>query len=205
MKTKLILFIFAASALISSSCTKYPPTSDRLLEDLAVVTQYDTKVNFNNYKTYWIMPFITKVTDKDTTNLTNATATAVLNEIANNMNTRGFTKVDTITNADFMIQVVFYQNTYVYTYSYYPYYPYYWGGYYPYYPYYPTYYSSYTAGTANIELIDRKYPNTVNNTYAIRWNAYIRGLLTGNHTTAEITGSVDQAFTQTPQLATTHN
>jgi hypothetical protein len=55
---------------------------------------------------------------------------------------------------------------------------------------------------ANIELMDLKNAGT-DNRAAVRWNAFIRGLLTDTHTTAEITGRVDQAFIQTPQLQTT--
>jgi hypothetical protein len=93
------------------------------------------------------------------------------------------------------IRVIYYQNTTVYTYSYSWY-----GGYYPYYPYYPVYYSSYTTGLADIELADMTSANIVNNQVPILWSAGIRGLLTGSHTTSEITGRIDQAFIQTPQL-----
>jgi hypothetical protein len=54
----------------------------------------------------------------------------------------------------------------------------------------------------NIELIDLKNVNTASNVLYIRWNAFIRGLLTGNHSQAELLNSIDQAFTQTPQLKT---
>ncbi len=195
MKTKLMLLLMGAG-LILASCTKYPPSSDRLLEDLAVITQYDTKADFNSYKTYSLAPSITKVTDKDTTVMTGPTADAVLAQIDKDMQARGFVKVATTAKPDLGIEVVYYQNTTVYTYYYD-----YWGWYYPYYPYYPVYYSSYTTGLANIELIDLKTATT-DRAY-IRWNAYIRGLLTGSHTTAEITAKVDQAFIQTPQLVTT--
>jgi hypothetical protein len=40
----------------------------------------------------------------------------------------------------------------------------------------------------------------VEETIYIRWNAYIRGLLSGNHSAGDITGSIDQAFKQTPQI-----
>jgi hypothetical protein len=55
----------------------------------------------------------------------------------------------------------------------------------------------------NIDVVDLKTVTPGNNKLYVRWNAYIRGLLTGTHTNAEITGSVHQAFVQTPQLQTT--
>jgi hypothetical protein len=197
MKTKLTLFLFASVALFFASCTKYPPTSDRLLEDLAIVTQYDTKVDFNIYKTFSIVPYIKKITDTETTDITNDD---VLNQISKNMEARGFVKVAANTKADFEIQVVYFQNTTVYTY-YYDYWGYY-PGYYYYYPYYPVYYGSYTTGLADIQLFDTKVAPERGSTLAIRWNAYIRGLLTGSHSQQEILNSIDQAFIQTPQLTT---
>ena len=196
MKTKLGLFLLVPGLIFTLSCTKYPPSTDRLLEDLAVITQYDTKVNFTNYKTYSLATSITKITDKDTTAITGQTTTAILDQIDKNMKAMGYTKAATGAKPDLGIQVLYFQNTTVYTYYYdwWGYYPY--GGYY--YPYYPVYYASYTTGLVNIQMIDLKYPD--NNRLAIRWNAYIRGLLTGTHTTTEITGRVDQAFIQTPQI-----
>jgi hypothetical protein len=97
------------------------------------------------------------------------------------------------------MQFVYYENTYVTAY-YGGYWGYDWYGYY--YPYYPVYYSSYSAGLANIELVDLKVFPEGSKTRYLRWNAYIRGLLTGQHTEGEILNSIDQAFTQTPQLKT---
>jgi len=201
MKTKLGFLILGTGLMLTMACMKYPPNSDRLLEDLAVITQYDTKADFNDYKTYSIPNSITKITDRDTTQVTNQLAQDILNQIAKNMDARGFVKAAAGEKADFGVQPIYFQNTYVYTYYYD------WWGYYPYwyyyYPYYPVYYSSYTTGMINIELIDMKIVDPENQRLYIRWNAFIRGLLTGTHTTAEITGSVDQAFIQTPQLITT--
>jgi len=200
MKTKLGLLILGLGLVFTLSCTKYPPSSDRLLEDLAIVTQYDTKIDFNNYKTYSIANSITKITDKDTTNITDANATAILDQIAKNMEKRGFVKSVAPQKPDLGIQVLYFQNTevYVYYYDWWGYYPYW----YYYYPYPSTYYYSYTTGMGNIELIDLKNANTASNILYIRWNAYIRGLLTGNHSQSEILNSIDQAFIQTPQLQT---
>jgi hypothetical protein len=199
MKTRIIMLLAGIGLLFAVSCSKYPPSSDRLLEDLAVVTQYDTKIDFNDYKTFSIVTSIVKITDKDTTVVTTSEATNVLNEISKNMVDRGFTKVDPTASPDFGIDVVYYENTYVTAYygGYYWGYPYY--GYY--YPYYPVYYSTYTAGAGNIQLVDLKHP--VNQQFYLRWNAFIRGLMTGTHTNADIMNAVDQAFIQTPELKTT--
>ena len=200
MKTKIGFLFLGLGLVFTLSCTKYPPSSDRLLEDLVVLTQYDTKIDFNKYGTYSLATIIMKITDKDTTVLTGQTADAVLNQIDKNMTARGFNKVAANAKPDFGIQVVYFQNTTVNVYYYN-----WWGNYYPYYPYTPVYYSSSTTGLLNIELIDLKVADDVNHRAAIRWSAFIRGLLPGNFTTLQITGRVDQSFIQTPQLQTTAN
>lgn len=198
MRTKFGLLFLGLGVIFTLSCSKYPPSSERLTEDLVVITQYDTKVDFNTYKTYSIADAIMKVTDKDTTAITGPSAEAILATIDRNMQARGFVKAVTPGIPDLGIQVVYFQNTNVYTYYYN-----YWGWYYPYYPYYPVYYASYTTGMANIELIDLKNVDPVSQHVSIRWNAFIRGILTGSHTVAEINSKVDQAFIQTPTLKTT--
>jgi hypothetical protein len=201
MKTKISILLLGLGLVFTLGCTKYPPSSERLLEDLAVITQYDTKIDFNQYKTYTIASVIKKVTDKDTTDINNSDATNILNQIAKNMDARGFAQITGPAMPDLGIDVVYFENTYIYAY-----YGGYYGGYYPYwgyyYPYYPVYYSSYTSGMLNIQLVDLKNVDATNKLLYIRWNAYIRGLLTGTHTNAEILSTVDQAFAQTPQLVT---
>jgi len=51
-----------------------------------------------------------------------------------------------------------------------------------------------------IEMQDLKNYNPTTQKVYIRWDAFIRGLLTGTHTTSDFIASVDQAFTQTPQI-----
>lgn len=200
MKTKITFLLLGPGLVFTLACTKYPPDTERLLEDLVVLTQYDTKIDFNDYKTYSIPSSIIKITDKDTTAINNALATDILNEIAKNMDARGFEKAGAGEMPDFAIQVTYFQNTYIYTYYYD------WWGYYPYwyyyYPYYPVYYSSYTTGMANIDLVDYKVVNPDSKQLYVRWTGLIRGLMTGSHTTSDVLSSVDQAFIQTPQLKT---
>ena len=210
MKTKLIL-LFLGAGLILASCTKYPPASDRLLEDLAIYTKVDLTVNFENYKTFAIVPAIAYIDGKDSSTLTNANAMALINRVALDMTGRGFKQVANTAHPDFGINVTAIKNTN--TSVYYPgwywgypgYYPPNWWGYPGYgygYPYYPTYVTTYSTGTVIIDMVDFKNP-TPDNKLMIRWNAYIRGLLTDTHTQADILKCVDQSFTQSPQIKTT--
>lgn len=198
MKRKFYLLVLGL-AILSSACTKYPPDSERVMEDLVVFTQYDTKVNFSDYKTYVIADNVFKVTDKDTVVLDNTLAQSTLTEIDKQMKLRGFVPAENAATADLGIAVVYYQDVNVYAYygGWWGYYG--WGYYYPYY-YPPVYYGSYTTGLAYISAVDLKNPG--NNVLYLRWTAGIRGLLTGGHTTDEVMGAVDQAFTQTPQFVT---
>jgi hypothetical protein len=196
--------------MIISSCTKYPATSDRLLEDLVVLTQYDVKTNFGLYKTFSIVDQIPYIKDNDSGYVTNPNAQAILDRISQNMIARGFTQVAHTANPDLGINVSVVEVTNVSVY-----YPgWYWGypGYYPpdwwgysgygyYYPYYPVYYTSYTSGTLIIDMVNFK-DLTPDNKIPVCWNAFIRALLTGTHTISDFNTAIDQAFTQTPQIKT---
>ncbi|HTX89562.1 MAG TPA: DUF4136 domain-containing protein [Bacteroidales bacterium] len=204
---KYLLFIAGAIVILFSSCSKYPSTSSRLLEDLAVYTQYDLKADFNSYKTFAIVDSIAYRSDDDSGFVLNANAQAVLTRITENMQQLGYTLVPHTANPDLAINVAVFEVTNTYAYSYYPgwywgwyYPPNYWGGWYGYgyyYGYYPVYYTSYSSGTLMIDMADYKHPDTVAQKIPIVWNAYIRGLLTGNHTISDINSSIDQAFDQT--------
>ncbi len=210
MKTKL-LTIIAVGIVILSSCTKYPPDSERLLQDLAVYTQVDVNANFNTYQTFSISPTVAYIDGKDSSTLTTPNAMALLNRISADMISRGFKQVTT-PKPDLGISVTAIKGTNTTVYS-----PgWYWGypGYYPPsgwgypgygygYPYYPTYVTSYSTGTVIIDLVDFKL--AANNKAMVRWNAYIRGLLTNSHTQNEVITCVDQAFAQTPSLKTNAN
>ncbi len=206
MKILRLTFI-ALGILAMVSCSKYPTSSSRLLEDLAVLTQYDVNTNFGLYKKYSIVDTVYYITDKGTQKVISANSQILINQIIGNMNARGYQKVAKSANPDLGINVSVLKTTT--TTVYYP--GWYWGypGYYPsdwwgyggyYYPYYPTYYSSYSAGTMIIEMVNFK--KLVDNKVPVVWNAYIRGLITDTHTTSDITGAIDQAFTQTPSIKT---
>jgi len=196
-----VLFLF-----IIAGCAKYPDEAERLLEDLAVLTQYDTSAEFSEYQTFMISDSIGVISDSDTTRAKNANTQLIVNQIIINMEAYGYTQVEN--NADLAMSLAFFSNTYVSAYypgwywgypGYYP--PDYWGypGYGYGYGYYPAYYTSYSTGTLSIELIDLKNADMEEMLF-IRWNAIIRGLVTGTHTTEEVQNSIDQAFIQTPQL-----
>ncbi len=208
MKTKL-LTIFTLGLIVFSSCSKYPPSSIRLTEDLVIYTKYDVTADFNTYKTFSVVPKVAYINGKDTAYLTDANAMALLDQISKNMLKRGFVTATGSTKPDLGINVTAIKNTTTTVYSpgwYWGYPGYYspgWWGYPDYgygYPYYPTYITSYSTGTVLIDMVDLKTP--VDGKVMVKWNAYIRGLLTGDHTKSEVLSSVDQAFKQTPAIQT---
>jgi hypothetical protein len=51
-----------------------------------------------------------------------------------------------------------------------------------------------------MDMLDLKNAVIHGNKLFVVWNAYIRGLMTGYHTTQDILDNVDQCFAQTPQI-----
>jgi hypothetical protein len=203
MKIRPMLMKMVIGCFIITSCTKYPTSSDRLLEDLAIYTKYDTNTSFAQFKTFYISDTVKWIDSKDSGYYTDSQAQAITGEITKNMTNRGYEKVAFNQDPDIAFMVVAIKNVNVTVYSpgwywgypgYYP--PWYWGGGGYYYPYYPTYVSSYSTGTLLIDMADLKNMGPDQKIW-IRWNAYIRGLMTGSHTIEEIQQCIDQAFAQT--------
>ena len=162
MKTKLIIYLALAVTLLAS-CSKYPPSSARLQEDLAIYTKYDVTINFNDYKTFKVVPAVAYIDGKDSTTLTDANAMALINRINTEMLSRGFVAVTGTAKPDLGINVTAIKSTTTTVYSpgwywgYPGYYPPSWWGYPGYgygYPYYPTYVSSYSTGSVIIDMVD---------------------------------------------------
>jgi len=201
MKTKLIL-LFLGAGLILASCSKYPPSSDRLLEDLAVYTKYDVSVDFTKFKTFYISDSIVKVDDKDSGWVYNSQVQSITGRIVQNMTKLGYTRTWNSKTTDLYLGVSYVVNVNVNVYypgwywgypGYYP--PNYWGGSGYYYPYYPAYITSYSTGTCLIDMMSVQTP--VGGKIPVCWNAYIRGLVTNTHTSSQIQQAIDQCFNQT--------
>jgi hypothetical protein len=201
MKANLILLCLGAF-LIVASCSKYPPSSERLLEDLAVYTKYDESVDFTKFKTFYMSDSIVKVSDIDSGWFYNSQIQSLTARIVQNLQNLGYTRTYNAKTTDLYLGVSYIVNVKVSAYypgwyweypGYYP--PDYWGGASYYYPYYPTYISTYSAGTFLMDMM--AVQNKIDNKIPICWNAYIRGLVTGNHTTDQINQCIDLAFTQT--------
>lgn len=213
MNKRFLLLMTVAGLLTAASCYKYPSNTDYLYETDVVLTNYDIHTNFSDLKTFSIPDSIGIITDNDTIPVQkkNDTTDALRNQIILNMEQNGYVKVDTNQDPDMAINVVAIKviNT-VYVYPGYwwgyPGYPYYsdWYGYYYYYPWYPTVQYQYATGSLVIDVVDFKHANPKSKTLPIVFNAYIRGLLNGQHSMTQILKDIDQAFLQTPQFKTSN-
>ncbi len=209
MKRKIKMLTLSAAIAFLISCATYPSLDSRLEEDLVDITKYDVGTDFTQFKTFSVVDSVSVISDKDSIRILDAQAAALLNQITVNMQARGYNRVDRKTgNPDLGINVgvvkitnvSYYYPGWYWDYGYYG--PSYWGyyGYNYYYPYYPPAVSSLSTGTIIIEMPDLKNAAARNNKLYVVWVAVIRGVMTGNHTTQEILGNVDQCFMQTPQI-----
>ncbi len=207
---KLIPFVLAVFAL--TACEKEADT-DKLDNKFVVYTSYDKSANFTQFSTYYLPDSILIIGDKNKTEYwKDADAQKVLNTYVNNMNTRGYIRVDNREEADLGLQISYIKNTYIYTDYGYPEwwwgYPGYWdvpywgnwgGGWY--YPYAVKY--SYSTGAFLAEMLNLDAVQGQNEKLPILWTGYLSGLLS-NSTNVNINLTIDavnQAFTQSPYLS----
>jgi len=206
--SKLALFTIG-TVLVFSSCSKDPLNNMTEEESRIYITNHDSTVNFNSYKTYSIVDSVSLI---DNGRLAGREATSwdqqVIGAIQNAMNARGFVKVDRTQNPDLGINVsrVYSTTTNVVNLSdYWDYYggyydPYYWGyGGYDYY--FPPAYGLYqnTEGALSGDILDLKNA-TSSQTIEGVWNGLVRG--EGIFKSSNVQSQVQALFDQSPYLKT---
>ena len=107
---KKYLFI-GLMAVLATSCEKDPDLS-RLDNNFTVYTNYDSKTNFNDFKTYCLPDSILLIGQgmkaeywKD------ENAQEIIKQVADEMDTRGYTRVKVIKNANIGLQLSFTRQT----------------------------------------------------------------------------------------------
>jgi hypothetical protein len=182
------------------------PDGPTYTEDLdIVITHHNADYDFATKGTYAMPDKIVKITGNLTEGelpeyLPAANATTILNAIASNMESLGWTRVDVNAQPDVLLAPAAWETTTIS--YYYDYWYWWWGGYYPYWPYYPPVYSySYTTGTVLMSLVD---PNELNgNGNPIhQWTGILNGILNSKFDGPRVTKLIDQAFDQSPYLKT---
>ena len=210
MHRMFIMVLLIVSALIGvSSCSKDPLKDMTDEESRIYITNHDSTIHFNAYKTYSIVDSVSLI---DNGRIAGREATSwdiqVISSIQNAMSARGYTKVDRDQNPDLGINVsrVYSTSTNVVDLtSYWDYYggyydPFYWGygGYDYYFP--PTYgvYQS-TEAALSVDMLDLKNASA-NQTIKGVWNGLIRGK--GIFRENNVQSQVQALFDQSPYLKT---
>lgn len=100
---KLIPILFVA--LVFSACQKEPSLS-KLDNDYVVFTDYDSSADFSAFSTYYMPDSILRITNsKDPKYLTGNDAEYILSVYEDNMEARGYTRVDEKDIADLGLQI----------------------------------------------------------------------------------------------------
>src|SRR5215203_2694097 len=206
MKKSWLVYLWIVGFFLSN-CTKDPLDNLTQEESRIYVTNYDTTVSFSNYKTFRIADSIAIVTNNQ---LQGRERTAVdarfIDAVVNNLQQRGYVRVNSGQVADLGVTVSAITNTSTQVVSYRDYGNFY-GGYwdpfywdYPGYSYYaPTYYGIYETGETAlaVDMVDLKNATNNNNQLNVIWSGLIRGsgIFSGN-----VSSQVNALFNQSSYL-----
>ena len=195
----------AALPVVLLSCY---PAGPEYVEDLDVTyTTFDEDFDFQSRQTYAMPNKIVvdvDIEDGDTTwiYMKDVFATPILAAIDDNLESRGWEKVDISQQPDMLVTPgALSSTTYFYSYWYDWWYGGWYGGYWGWY--YPPYYtvSSYTTGSMIITMAD---PNVEDdspiNQSETAWIAVGNGLFSGAYDISRVTDAIDEAFEQSPYL-----
>lgn len=137
MQRRLLLLATAALAGFISSCST-PPSSEARLNDSIVLTKRAPQASFGAYHSFFIRPEIRVLADDDTAELLDDRyAAPLLDETTAQLIARGYEQVDVKADAELAVELDYVRsvNTAAWCYSWWD--SYYWGypawGYYPYY------------------------------------------------------------------------
>lgn len=196
-------------AILATSCEK-DPDLNQLDNNFTVYTNYDSKTNFNDFKTYYLPDSILLVGQGMKTEYwKDENAQDIIKQVADEMDARGYTRVNAIKEANIGIQLSFiHQTTQVIgTGGWYDSWwgPGYWGPYWNdwYYPYPVTY--SYNTGTLIMDMVNLT-AHTEDTSQKVKlpviWHSYATGLLFDNSKyNIQLTlDAVNQAFEQSPYI-----
>jgi len=213
MLQKTMQSVLAGSILFMAGC--YPREDLTVSELDLVVTIPDQSVDFSLFQTFSLPDSVIRIGDED--NEEGPFDQLMLNLVRSNLESLGYVEETNplVNPADVVVFVeLLIVDNYVISGGY-PIWDYWgwWGGWYPGwgygpgwgggYPYVPVV-SSYTTGTIIIDMIDPNNPNMSEEEIPIVWSAFLNGLVQGSASTTEtrITNTINQAFDQSPYLAT---
>ena len=202
---KISFLALAMACVLIVSCQKDPDT-DKLDGSYLVYTNYDTGTDFKSINSFYVIDSILIIDNSEkSTYWNNGNSQKIVNAFEAQLATAGYEAVESIEEADAVLQLSYVNNTYYFN-AYNPgpwwnTYPGYWnwGGWGWYYPYSFSY--SYSTGSIIGELVDTNAPSPTNDKLTVVWNTYICGLLNGNNLSLSRTmEAIEQAFEQSPYL-----
>lgn len=204
-----VLFLFALMLSFTSCYTDYGLTT---ADYDVVVTQYDKNTDFGAlYKTFSLVDSVFHITgdstEPDSELLTRKYDELILSTIRENMTNYGYTEIKDPSdqnepNVVIVVRALGTQVDQYYSGGYYPGWGYpgwggWWGGYYP--PYIGK--STYYVGTLFIDYFDvAASKSDPNDDLVAPWYATINGLLQSGQSESRLTGTINQAFEQSPYL-----
>lgn len=203
------LLSFPVVCIFFSYCTKDPIKNLSAEESRIYVTNYDTAVSFNSYKTFKLADSIAVIENNQLKGRERtAMAAQFIDAVANALQQKGYSRVPNNQVADLAVTVSAITNTSTQVVSYPDYYGGYYGNYwdpfyweYPGYSYYaPTYYGLYETGETllSIDMVDLKNANDNNNQLRVIWSGLIRGA--GIFSGGNINEQVNSLFSQSTYL-----
>ena len=205
------ILLFLSLAALFTGCYKEPKTG-QLSNDFVVLTNFDSAINFKDYKTFVMPAYVGLISNTGTdTILDPQYGDTILGLIAKNLENRGYLEVPNNHQADLGVGVMALKEVTIYT-GWYPGswwgYPG-WGGCYWYYcgwyPWYPPYYPTYVSQTGSliVELVDLKNITAQpKNRLDVIWTNWNGGALGSSATNLQnALNSINQAFIQSPYIS----
>lgn len=191
-----------------NSCLLPYPDDTELYQDVATVTSHDADEDFSRFTTYSIPDSVFFVDEDSTFSPVQAQySTQLVSAVVDNMNSRGYTRVDKDQDPDLLINMTAWEtlNIVIYPGYWYDYYDcYYWGyncGWW-YYPSYPTV-STYKSGSLVIDMVNRR--DAIDNEQGyleIPWTSVVYALSSSSpdFNVDKALKGIDAAFEQSPYL-----
>lgn len=199
------LFGIVVLASVGLYGCKTQPDLSELVNDMVVMTSYDTLANFSNFPTYTLpLDTIGLISNSSAeTYITDSYARMINSAVRRNFNLTNRTRVERNQNPDLGINIYVVNDLSVYQSVVYPGYGYPgygYGGYYGYYgyPYVNTQISQ--QAILIIEMVDLKQIDPVTNEPKRLWVANIGDLISSFEPEKKVVEAIDQAFVQSQYL-----
>lgn len=208
MKKAIITAFIIAGIAVFNSCVLPYPDDNELYQDVATISSRDATVDFGKFSTYSIPDTVYFIGSDSTLDPIEAQySVQLVNAVVNQMNSRGYTRVDKTADPDLIINMSATENLNI---IYYPGYGYdYWDCYYWgyncgwwYYPTYPTI-STYKSGSLVIDLVNRRDAIDGDLGYLpIPWTSVIYALSSSDpdFNLEKALKGIDAGFAQSPYL-----